>query len=410
MDKSWIIKSYRAIKGDDKKSGDDAAAVKSEEESTPLELIEEAEHSPDEQFTITERSIEQVPIQHQAKTEVARKMETKPPPRSDIKPSAAGLTFGSQAVLQECWKKDELTGSPQDKKIQRLPESDTTSPSKTEPDFLYRPLFHDQRNSIWYVKPYKNRKIAALTFDLCERAREKAEYDADIVNYLRKQNVKATFFAGGKWMKTHSEKTMQLMADPLFEIGNHAWTHGNFRLLTKEEMKQQILWTQAQYELLRTELQSRSCVNQLQDEMKKIPKSIGIFRFPYGTCRSEALKLLSRYGLPAIQWNIVSGDPARRQTAGGIKRIVLSQIRPGSIIIFHANGRGHGTAGALPEIIPALRKKGYTFVTVSELIYMGKIVATETCYELKPNATKNLQIAPKVPGEQYYGRLSSLGK
>ncbi|MCK7577064.1 MAG: hypothetical protein MZV65_15350 [Chromatiales bacterium] len=50
------------------------------------------------------------------------------------------------------------------------------------------------------------------------------------------------------------KQTKQLMADPLFEIGNHAWTHENFRVINTEMVDKQIVWTQAQYEILRDEL------------------------------------------------------------------------------------------------------------------------------------------------------------
>jgi peptidoglycan/xylan/chitin deacetylase (PgdA/CDA1 family) len=62
----------------------------------------------------------------------------------------------------------------------------------------------------------------ALTFDLCEQADDVTGYDRRIVNRLRDEGVRATFFAGGKWMRSHEEKAQQLMADPRFEIGNQA--------------------------------------------------------------------------------------------------------------------------------------------------------------------------------------------
>ena len=70
------------------------------------------------------------------------------------------------------------------------------------------------RGSIRSVQPRGGRKLVALTFDLCEQADEVTGYDRRIVNYLREKGVKATFYAGGKWLRTHREKAMQLMADP----------------------------------------------------------------------------------------------------------------------------------------------------------------------------------------------------
>ena len=47
---------------------------------------------------------------------------------------------------------------------------------------------------------------------------------------------------------------------------------------------------------------------------------------------------------------------------------VLRPVKPGSIIIVHANGRGYHTAEALPYIINRVKNQDYTFVTVSELL------------------------------------------
>ena len=232
------------------------------------------------------------------------------------------------------------------------------------------------------MNPSDGRKVVALTFDLCEAAREISGYDREVVNYLRLNGVKATFFAGGKWMRSHPEKTLQIMADPLFEVGNHSWSHRDFRTLTPEQMEQQILWTQAQYELLWEELHSRPCAQHLDPvAMETIPRVPLLFRFPYGACSAEALQILARNGLAVIQWDIVTGDPARTQTPEGIARIVLQKTRPGSIIVCHANGRGHGTARALPLFVPRLRSMGYEFVTVSELLAGGAPVSTAQCDE-----------------------------
>lgn len=248
-----------------------------------------------------------------------------------------------------------------------------------------RTLEAQLRGSIRSVLPTGNRKVAALTFDLCETAGEVYGYDAAVVDYLKAARVKATFFAGGKYMKTHPAQSMALMSEPLFEIGNHSWSHKNFRKIPPDEMEDQVLRTQRQYELLRQELVTATPPGPKRGiDPTSIPAAPRLFRFPYGTCTPEALNLLAHLGLASIQWSIVSGDASPSQTSSGIIRTVLGSMKPGAIVVFHANGRGHGTSGALPVLVPKLRSAGYDFLTVSELLDAGTPLVVSECYEEKP--------------------------
>ena len=298
---------------------------------------------------------------------------------------AAGQSEPERTILG-CWSQDELKGNPADKKILPMPAgSINIPPTRLRPTEIGPKLSAQMRNSIRRVKLDDGKKYLAITFDLCERENEIAGYDYEIVNYLRANGIKATFFAGGKWMRSHPQKTMQLMSDPLFEIGNHGWAHRNLRVLDERDAENEVLWTQAQYELIWEDLQKLSCgLPGGAKAMESIPRVPRTFRFPYGTCNPRALNMLQSQGIAAIQWDVVSGDPAKGQTASAIIGIVTKQARPGSIIIFHANGRGHGTAEALPILIPKLRKDGYSFVTVSELLSSGSPVVSSECYEMKP--------------------------
>lgn len=298
-------------------------------------------------------------------------------------------SFGSQAVLESCWSARELAGKPADKLIRRT-RTYRKPPPRLLPENTGKMLPAELQNSIRSVVPRQNEKVAALTFDLCERANEITGYDSGIVNYLRANKIKATFFAGGKWMLDHPDKTMQLMADPLFEIGNHAWTHDDLRLERGVKMEDQILWPQAEYELLREKLGSKPCAQKAsRAEMDKIPKVPSVFRFPYGVCNSEALDFLALTSLAAIQWSIVTADPSEKRTPAQIANRVVTSIKPGAIIICHANGRGKGTAKSLPIFVPKLKKLGYEFVTVSELLGYGPTIAARDCYELKPGDNHN---------------------
>ncbi|MBU0656314.1 MAG: polysaccharide deacetylase family protein [Gammaproteobacteria bacterium] len=308
-----------------------------------------------------------------------------PPVAEQIDPLKT-KSFGSQKILNACWSPDQLRGSPADKQLNKI------TPDHSPPDRLFsrhqlKPLQPDLQGSIRTVlMPDPGKKLAALTFDLCEQANEVTGYDAELVNYLRDHNIKATFYAGGKWMRSHPEKAKQLMADPQFEIGNHAWTHGNMRVLSGDELQNQVRWTQTQYELLWEELaQEAQQYGVSSAEINKIPPLPLSFRYPYGTCGVEALDFMAEQGLPSIQWNIVTADPWGGQTADGIAKTILQGIKPGSIIIAHANGRGRKTSDSLPRFVPQLREKGYEFVTVTELLQQGvEVNATNECFEVRP--------------------------
>ncbi len=298
---------------------------------------------------------------------------------------------GSADILYACWTPEQLAGSPEDRLIQRHLKADRAPP----PDWAIRaaegalpPLAQSLRGSIRGVQLLdREARLVALTFDLCEEASERAGYDAELVNTLRAAEAKATFFAGGKWLRTHPEQAMQLMADPLFEVGNHAWTHGNLRVIQGEAAREQILWAQAEYQVLRRNLSERPCAVEVGPAAwRQIPAWPTLFRFPYGVCNQGSLEAAAGLGLAAIQWSLVTGDPDKGRSAQAIAQAVLDGVKPGrgTIVVAHANGRGWHTAEALPHFIPQLRAQGYRFVTLSELLAAGRPEAAEACYEVRP--------------------------
>lgn len=290
----------------------------------------------------------------------------------------------ARAFSASLWTPTELGSTPEERKAGRLTAPDLTPPARTVPLAALSPLPSERRGSIRRVDT-GGEKLVALTFDLCELSDQRAGYDGAIVDYLRAEGVAATFFASGKWLRSHPERSMQLLADPLFEVGSHAWTHGNFGVLTTERMREQILWTQAQYELAREAMAHLAA--QRGDVSVNAPASIRVFRFPYGRCRTEALEMLAGMGIAAVQWDVNMMDAAKTRTAQVIAREVERGVKPGSIVLGHANGFGYATADALRLIVPALRAKGYRFVTVSALLDAGRAVAASQCYDSRPGDT-----------------------
>jgi peptidoglycan/xylan/chitin deacetylase (PgdA/CDA1 family) len=316
-----------------------------------------------------------------------------------IEPARAvtGPTFGSQAVLDACWTPEELKATPQEKTAVRLHPSPLPSrPHRTEPiAWADAPAAH-VRGVVRSVEPPPGRRPVALTFDLCEREGERTGYDGAIVDYLRAHRLRATFFAGGKWLLSHPDRAKQLMADPLFEIGNHTWSHRNLRVLGGRERDEEIAWPQAEYEFLREELErSAGGLRAGAEELAKIPRVPVLLRFPFGSCDAAALEAVARRGLTAMQWDVVPGDPWVGQTAEGIAREILSRVKPGSIVVCHANGRGRGTSEALALFVPKLLEQGYEFVTASELLGLGTAVTLPECYIRRPGDTARYDRTPR---------------
>jgi peptidoglycan-N-acetylglucosamine deacetylase len=217
---------------------------------------------------------------------------------------------------------------------------------------------------------------------------------------LRAQGVKSTLFLGGKWMATHPARTEQLMSDPLFEIASHGLAHRNTRLLTGEDLRREIIGPSSIYSRARAQFSTSQCAAPFKQTIASIPETIRLFRFPFGSCHAEGLQTAAKHGLIPIQWDVSTGDPSPTQSAHAVAAAMVTQTRPGSIIIAHANGRGHHTAAALPLAIPKLRAMGFQFVTVGELLAAGQPVMSDTCYDSKPGDTDKydtLFTKPKIP-------------
>jgi len=295
--------------------------------------------------------------------------------------------FGGEAQLLRCWKSSDLKVKPREQFAKR-----SKAGSKlTFKDYTFRGLPEIQklmRGSIRRVSLRDDQKLVAITFDLCEGPFEIAGYDGSVIDYLREKKVKATLFVGGKWLENHKERAAQLIADPLFEIGSHGWSHRNLRGMTGVRLWAEIERVQFAYERAYDNLLARQCMKSTGLGLFKTnfgkPRKLSLFRFPFGTCSKEALTSVNKRGMLAVQWDVVTGDPAFGQSAKRIASVVLARTKPGSIIIAHANGRGRNTAKALPLFIPKLRSKGYKFVTVSELLKSGTPQIAKTCYENRP--------------------------
>lgn len=188
-------------------------------------------------------------------------------------------------------------------------------------------------------------KVVALTFDACE-TKTPAFLDTRISDYLVGKRIPFTIFVAGRFARHNGPALAKLAQLDFVEIENHSLDHDNHMdRLPDQEIRRQVTENEA---LLST----------------TTGRHTRFFRFPAGNYSPRALTDVEDLGYRVVHWSFASGDPVRDLTAPELTRWVLSATKPGSILIFHINGRGWSTAQALPAIVDQLEKRGYRFTTL----------------------------------------------
>jgi peptidoglycan/xylan/chitin deacetylase (PgdA/CDA1 family) len=211
-------------------------------------------------------------------------------------------------------------------------------------------------------------RLVALTFDADMtrpmlrdlRARHPRRwYDPALISELRANHVPTTVFLTGLWTLTYNRLARSLARDPLFEVENHSYNHA--------------AWEAPCYGLARVRSQAMKR-EEVTGTAKIIRRVTGVrpsyFRFP-GGCQHEAdIRLVQSLGEQPVQWDVISGD-AFMTDPSRVAQHVLTQVRPGSIVVMHFIGapKAPATAAALRQIIPALRRRGFRFVTLRTLLH-----------------------------------------
>jgi len=185
-------------------------------------------------------------------------------------------------------------------------------------------------------------KVVFITLDACE-TKTPSYLDKRITEFLVREKVPFTLFVSGKFILRNWEELKELYKTGLVSIQNHSFNH----YLHMESLKEE--------EIIREVKETERLIQTLTGK-----KPI-FFRFPAGNYDERALKIVESLGYKVVHWTFPSGDPDPRITPEKLTNWVLQNVRPGAILIFHANHRGYSTPYALPKIIKALREKGYSF-------------------------------------------------
>jgi peptidoglycan/xylan/chitin deacetylase (PgdA/CDA1 family) len=290
---------------------------------------------------------------------------------------SAGALLAARSALAACWTPEQLAAAPGDALRRRPTLADAFV--KPTPAAPLAPVTGPLSGIIRRVDLSAGDKAVALTFDLCQTVSPIAGYDGAIVDYLREQDVAATFFAAGRWLETHKARAEQLAGDRRFLLANHSFAHPDLHAASAGRVQSEILLTEAALAAVREAAANACSVSRPAAPMR-------LFRFPYGSCAAAGVAAANEIGSVVIQWDTVSGDPDGT-SAKTIAANVFSTLRPGSIVVMHGNGRGTHTAEALHTIIPRLKAEGYRFLTVADLIRAGRPAPATACFITRPGDT-----------------------
>lgn len=226
------------------------------------------------------------------------------------------------------------------------------SPSGQQPATTFEVPPEFQAKIVNKITPVPQEKVIALTFDDGPWPGN----TLNVLDILKKNNIKATFFWVGQALKDNPQIAKQVVAEG-HAIGNHTWHHWYHRL------------------------DASTAAREIDDTAELIYKTTGVrtslFRPPGGVMNNGVADYAKQKKDAIVMW---SNDPMdyRPHSANQLVNYVIRKAQPGAIVLMHDGGGNHSaTVHALPQIIAKLRDKGYKFVTIPELLEMRNPQASE---------------------------------
>ena len=180
----------------------------------------------------------------------------------------------------------------------------------------------------------------------------------DILETLRNNEVKITFFMVGDWVEKNPEAVKKIYEEG-HEIGNHSNTHPHVNNLTYEQNLEEI----------------EKCSQKIEQITGKKPI---LYRAPYGEYNDTVIKSAFENEYYAVQWNKDTLD-YQALTGEQMWKRIGNDLENGDIILSH-NGTAH-TSDSLDFLIKNIKEKGFEIVKVSDLIYKEN-------YEIDNNGTQ----------------------
>lgn len=208
-------------------------------------------------------------------------------------------------------------------------------------------IFAISENNIYRSLP-KARGMIALTFDDGPHPR----YTRQILEILKREKIKATFFVVGENINYYDEGIIEEIINGGHELGNHTFNHEHTKDMSEADFYADVT----------------RCHNLVKE---KYGYEMKIFRPPEGYIDEKVKNIARELDYSIIVWSIDTKDWEH----AGVDLIVGNvekNASDGDIILMHDYvSKPNTTISALERVVKNLKSEGYSFVTVSELIAQG---------------------------------------
>ncbi|GGQ39219.1 polysaccharide deacetylase family protein [Couchioplanes azureus] len=180
-----------------------------------------------------------------------------------------------------------------------------------------------------------------------------------VLDALDAAGVPATFFMVGQNLEKHAGLLRGRMAR--HEIGNHSWSHADLATLDLQQVSR---------ELERTH-------EAIQRHTGRTPT---LMRPPFGHLGGSTVLAAAKMGYTVALWSEAMHEFRYKDDPGAQARYIVDAVRPGTIVLAHDEGddRRLVTVRGLPAMFDGLRRRGFRFVTVSELLASATVPPSAT--------------------------------
>lgn len=168
-----------------------------------------------------------------------------------------------------------------------------------------------------------------------------------MLDILDEFDYTTTFFMQGEWVEQYPEAT-QRIAERGHELGNHSWTHQDFKPLTAEEVTKELLDTE-------------NLVQELTGQTTK-----PYLRPPFGSRSEVSVQTAYELGWTTIIWTYGSEDWREGATAQTIYDNVFGNAAPGALYYMHTSRQIN--VDSLRPLFQAFQDAGYALVSVGEIL------------------------------------------